>query len=530
MSDGEGALETGDLGESDFHRWCVRNRLTSNKSNPDRMGWDYFIEFPQSAKANLALDQQNDLKKAVVQVKATRKSIKSVRGKLSAFKCLVDADIPAFIACLRFDSNDRVIDARLLHVAGPIIEFILARVRQSEADGATALNKVIISLPLDSAERIQRDGSNLRSLLEASIGASNSEYLIQKIETRASCGYDENSVHARFSLAESEDKLADFLIGKLPELSVRDCIIERRRFGIALPVDIDRFGSGTLSFQPMRQGVATITLSNKSLHRSVTIEADVLSSAAVGLPAHLQRGRIYNDCLDVVFNPAERSLIISFNVDAETEYALADLSKRLQIGYLLSEYGTELQFGFGNQHGRGLEIPHPLEGLSQIHQQVLCDFVETICSALLKYRPGTQLSVTMSELSASLRANNSMFAALKNPGFTAAISADVARQIDAIWRVVFVAPIVLSLKSIAYLAVAVAECTWEFLPDGSIAVVGGKPNVVWDALEDDNYNCISKVMDRAKAAKEAQTGGNVLVIVGSLEKREDAPTLSKEGG
>ena len=37
--------DVGELGEDQFKIWCTQNRLSAVKSVPDRMGWDYFIEF-----------------------------------------------------------------------------------------------------------------------------------------------------------------------------------------------------------------------------------------------------------------------------------------------------------------------------------------------------------------------------------------------------------------------------------------------------------------------------------------------------
>ncbi|WP_346296147.1 hypothetical protein LRC39_01790 [Rhodopseudomonas sp. P1] len=294
--------ELGDLGESDFQGWCIRNSLRCTKSNPDRMGWDFFVEFPSQATRGRSLDSQNDLKKVMIQVKSSRNKFEHVRCKLSALKNLVDADIPAFIACLQFNGDNRVIHAMLVHIGTAAIEVILRRVRQAEADGAPDLHRTFLSLPLDDANEIHLDGSNLRALLEQHIGSSNSQYLQQKIRARASCGYDHNSIGVNFSFDGDDEQLVEFLIGRHPEITITNLTIQRRRFGIALPSDIDRIENGTLSVKSSDAAEATITVSNKTLGRTVTLAAEISSTAGIELPQNLHRMRLNNDCFDIVFN------------------------------------------------------------------------------------------------------------------------------------------------------------------------------------------------------------------------------------
>src|SRR5258706_6186843 len=90
--------DVGQLGEDEFKRWFTLNRLSAVKSSPDQLGWDFFVEFEPEVDDARPLDQQNDLKKVLIQVKATDTMPGSVRGKLSAFKLLVGTDLPAFVA------------------------------------------------------------------------------------------------------------------------------------------------------------------------------------------------------------------------------------------------------------------------------------------------------------------------------------------------------------------------------------------------------------------------------------------------
>src|SRR4051812_38129430 len=146
----------GGIGEAQFKLWCENNGLPASKSDPDCMGWDYLVELDTEIDHSITLDRQGDLKKVLVQIKSTdsRTVSKSVNGKLSAFKRLVDADMPAFIAHIEYSGLSSPQRARLLHVGPTQIGAILRTVRQIEQKGRIDLNNVKRTLPLDEASEI----------------------------------------------------------------------------------------------------------------------------------------------------------------------------------------------------------------------------------------------------------------------------------------------------------------------------------------------------------------------------------------
>jgi len=102
-------------GQNQFKLWCENERLLCHPPFPDRLGWDFLVEFPEQTDEEIPLDQQNELKKAFAQVKSTTKRETSIRARLLALKNLVDADSAAFIFHIEF-SKTEVRRARLLHI------------------------------------------------------------------------------------------------------------------------------------------------------------------------------------------------------------------------------------------------------------------------------------------------------------------------------------------------------------------------------------------------------------------------------
>ena len=112
------------------------------------------------------------------------------------------------------------------------------------------------------------------------IPRSSAEYIAAKAAFRKSCGYNESSIKANFSLAPglTEETLVDFLIGKVPSLPVSEMIVKKSRFEIALDNDADHIRDATLTvdLKPLQKG-KLIVFSTKGKSR-VEMSVDVFGA------------------------------------------------------------------------------------------------------------------------------------------------------------------------------------------------------------------------------------------------------------
>ena len=61
--------DVGMMGESTFESWCHSAGLIPNRSQVDRTGWDYFVEFPETASSGQPADLEPAPIECRVQVK-----------------------------------------------------------------------------------------------------------------------------------------------------------------------------------------------------------------------------------------------------------------------------------------------------------------------------------------------------------------------------------------------------------------------------------------------------------------------------
>ena len=97
--------ESGTRGQNEFLGWCEPEQFHVQRSDPDRLGWDFLLEAAPERASDEPLDQQNELPKFLIQVKATEHATKIPSIKLSALKHLVDSDMPAAIAILFYSKG-----------------------------------------------------------------------------------------------------------------------------------------------------------------------------------------------------------------------------------------------------------------------------------------------------------------------------------------------------------------------------------------------------------------------------------------
>jgi hypothetical protein len=506
----------GDLGEDDLRRWCTLHRLKRSKPEQDRLGWDYFIEFEPEVDNAVPLDRQSDLKKVLVQVKSTDRPSRSVRGKLSAFKHLVDADLPAFIAHIDYSGQQEPRRAVLLHIGPTQIEAILHKVRKTEKAGRVDLHNVDMTLSLAEAAEIEAGGGNFRQLILEAIQHSGAEYVAAKAACRKACGYDEHSINAEFTLAPgtSGEALVDLMIGKVPSIPISEMVISKTRFGITLDKDIDHIAAeGTLSVgvRPLQQG--KVTASDGNQHRRIEMTVDVFAPGIPGLPKSHMKVRLANKFINLFLHFGEGSSHMQFRIDPEMPHPIDRLANALGFGLMLSEDGARL-----DAHFKGLGVISmlaPPDARQFRHWRVLHEFADMLSVVLFRHRRGTTVEVTLREMEEMLRANINMFALLTRPGLEMTFAPSEGSLTSFPTSAAIFIPTCIEFRSLAYFAIVrvEAELTSQ---EGSIRFIGGRPHVVEDGVIERSDLRVSALNDRATELGKQESSKDQWVLTTTL--------------
>ena len=265
----------GRIGQTRFGEMCDRAGLIANTSErADRMGWDYYVEFPLSHHRTAEpFDSRTKMPDMKVQVKTIWSDRSTVDLELIAAERLAARwAFPSFIIILRMNTDRSFHDAWLIHLHDDNLARILRALRQAEAAGSLSIKNKTISFSTQHGIRIDVDGSQLAVEMRSAIGNGQS-YITRKADQLRNLGFEEPSFQGSFKLkASSESELLDIFLG-LKKGDVTQFDAQEVRFGIPLEKVVVQ--SGQIGFKPRPIAGSLVLLSSGKDKKRATLPVDV---------------------------------------------------------------------------------------------------------------------------------------------------------------------------------------------------------------------------------------------------------------
>lgn len=230
------AEELGDAGEDLFQSLCSLARLTCNKSNRDRTGWDFRVEFPLDTDDAVPLDRRLP-RVCQIQVKSTAgQSGKRVPASLSSINRLAKDAAPAAIVVFRLRPDGTPMMGYVIHLIDGRLARILHRLRRAEAEGRNDLNKLWLTYDYLKGRRFKPTAEGLREALSEVAVVDVAGYAERKRDQLANLGYaDGGGLEAEVLLQiDSAEHLGRMFSGLAP-LKPKRLVGYDRRFGIRIP-------------------------------------------------------------------------------------------------------------------------------------------------------------------------------------------------------------------------------------------------------------------------------------------------------
>lgn len=229
--------ELGEKGESRFKELCADAKLICNKSDRDRAGWDFIVDFQFGDQGKLSLDKRLSPTSCHIQVKTIYSSTQRVRLKLNMAERLAKELKPSFIFVIKVSDDLSVSEVYLIHLLGDRLGSVLKRLRKESASGTNpeALNKKYITFKPRPAEQIRPSGEALSQALYAHCSDDLYEYSRNKNHELQSLGFEGFKYECRMSIpAGDKDELASIFLGQKTNVEVKDFESFERRFGILI--------------------------------------------------------------------------------------------------------------------------------------------------------------------------------------------------------------------------------------------------------------------------------------------------------
>lgn len=258
--------ELGEKGESHFKEICADAGLICNKSDRDRSGWDFIVEFPLDKAKETTLDKRISPLSCHIQLKTMKDGNKSFKMRLTSAERLAKEVKPAFVYVFLVNEKLQFTRSYILHFTGDRLSAVLKKLRVEELKGTSPnkINKKTISITVRDIECIGTTGESLRGALVSTCGNDIYDYMVKKSEELKCLGYTESPYKGAMTLLPSyEDEIVDAFLGLKNDLKLLSFQVNESRFGIDLP--LDSFGEGKIHFDPNPCDQCTIVIRSDSL-------------------------------------------------------------------------------------------------------------------------------------------------------------------------------------------------------------------------------------------------------------------------
>jgi len=398
------ADDLGEKGQSRFQEICVDAKLVCNKSNRDRTGWDYIVEFPFDAEvAALPIDSRRVPLSCHTQVKTVLATTTRITLRLSAAERLAKEIKPTFIYVFRIATDELTfLDSVLIHITGATLARILKRLRKEEAAGnRDRINRKTISIPIDEDGVVLRPtGGAFRDKLRQEIGSNMHEYSTRKEAELKKLGFDALPYGGTFTIGDIADwnDVADIFLGLREKTRIIDFTVYEERFGIRLPTTDSSSKGGTITIKPNPADECTLWVSHPTFAEPAVFQGQLILPG-IRVPTQYFKLMVTCDQFALIISAAKK---IKFRQakDLYSEKHTAERWVNLARLYLAFSLGNaEVEFQARSLPGRSrLALTHTSTDLRAERCQRWLDVCEKLAGLLKRAGAPTDFAFLMDEI------------------------------------------------------------------------------------------------------------------------------------
>ena len=293
--------ELGEKGESHFKEICADAGLICNKSDRDRSGWDFIVEFPQDLASGTTLDRRIAPISCHIQLKTMKDGNKSFKMRLTSAERLAKEVKPAFVYVFLVNDKLQFTRSYILHFMGDRLSAVLKKLRAEEFRGTSRnkINNKTISLTIKDDECIENTGESLRGALVSMCGSDMYNYMMKKNEELMRLGYTESPYKGTMTLHPLyEDEIVDAFLGLTDGVRFLSFRANESRFGIDLP--FHNFGEGKIHIDPNPCDQCAIVIRGDSLSTPAIFDGGIFIPPKVLLTEKSKKLVIKSDLFSIV--------------------------------------------------------------------------------------------------------------------------------------------------------------------------------------------------------------------------------------
>lgn len=308
----------GIMGEAAFLHLCAEESLICNKSQEDKTGWDYFVEFPFDSDST-----NNELHISAlefkVQVKATDNKDRKLQITLSNLRRLVTTQLPAFYVFIEFDGLTLAQRAFVVHVDSQLVTKVLKRLHEVEqSDVPNRFNKRKMTIHYNESNLLDNvNGRCLRKAIVSYIGDNPAEYVAKKKVHLESTGFEKGFSRMNFQIQglDNIESFIDMSLGIKTKANISNLINVKTRFGIENKNPNVKFDTGVMEMPDIKPSAkGTVCFRVDKIDVGISFEAELyVSQLGPYLTDDFKKFRIKGEFFEIVCQPSSGKLEFSFS-------------------------------------------------------------------------------------------------------------------------------------------------------------------------------------------------------------------------
>src|SRR4029077_7573702 len=285
------ADELGEKGQARFKEICADAGLVCNKSDRDRTGWDFIVEFPFEIASDVStpLESRKTPLSCHVQVKTLLDKNDRFQMRLSSAERLAKELKPAFVYVFKVDATLRITGAYLVHILDESLGKILKRLRKEDVAGNSEPNRKKISLSASgNGILVAPTGHALCDALLEAVGADRHAYAAKKDEQLTTLGFSERPYSTEMTFL-GDDDLVDVLLGLKKDVPAINLRAEHTRFDIPVSLPELTQKNVKITIEPSPADTCTIIVRSELLSTPAAFKGKVFYPAIPGLPVERRK-------------------------------------------------------------------------------------------------------------------------------------------------------------------------------------------------------------------------------------------------
>lgn len=285
-----------------------------NKSQVDRTGWDFIVEFPfPKMLEGKTLDKRGSPISCHVQVKAIKATRDRFVMRLSSAERLAKEVKPTFIYVLQLDEDARDFgNAYLVHILDGNLAKILQRLRKEHSKGNLVINRQTITMSIRDGVQLAPNGPALRAAIEAAVGPDLHAYTVKKTDQRHKLGYEERPFETQFRMQLDKPlQLVDVFLGLQQNVPIKGLNTVEKRFGIKLAVpELSNVADARITITPSPADTCKIIVRADDLMAPAVFDGKILLPVIPGLPRDQFKALIQADLFSIVMQGDSWSITV----------------------------------------------------------------------------------------------------------------------------------------------------------------------------------------------------------------------------